>query len=42
MPVDINVKEVRKQIEKIGGPSSLKVGGKPAKGLGVPLNVFLL
>jgi len=28
MPGDYNLKDVRKQIEKIGGPSQLKAGGK--------------
>lgn len=42
MPPDFDIKDVRRQIEKIGGPSGLKHAGKPAKGLNVPLNVFLL
>jgi len=43
MPPDYDIKDVRRQIEKIGGPSGLKnKNSKPAKGLDVPLNVFLL
>jgi len=42
MPVDYDLRQVREQLKKLGGPSKLTVAGKPAKGLDVPLNVFLL
>jgi len=42
MPPAYNLKQVRDQINKLGGPSKLVKGGKPCKGLDVPLNVFLL
>ena len=42
MPLDYDIKQVREQLKKLGGPSKLVIGGKAAKGLDVPLNVFLL
>lgn len=41
MPVDYDVKQVKENIDKMGGPSKLTVNGKPARGPDVPLNVFL-
>jgi dynein heavy chain len=42
MPPAYNLKLVREQVNKLAGPSKLVKGGKPCRGLDVPLNVFLL
>lgn len=42
MPPVYNLKQVREMVNKLQGPSKLTHGGKTARGLDVPLNVFLL
>ncbi len=42
LPPAYDLKQVREQVNKLGGPPKLQAGGKPAKGMDVPLNVFLL
>lgn len=42
MPPVYNLKQVRENVNKLQGPSKLQSGGKTARGLDVPLNVFLL
>lgn len=42
MPPIYDLKNVRDSVNKLGGPPKLLAKGKQAKGLDVPLNVFLL
>ena len=42
MPNVYDIKQVRDAVLKLGGPAKLMANGRAAKGLDVPLNVFLL